>query len=216
MSNHPAFDLIKFFYCLNLDKNPSRWDKCVPEFIKVGIAYVEQVVTHEGENRYLSFNQAHYDTIKKGYETGEPFCIFEDDVVFDNRWKVIEEATAQLKELAPNWDMLYLGANITGMDTTEWVMPQKVSANLVRMYNSWQTHAICYSTAGAKWVLDNFDPMTFPVYDEWLRINAMPHREVYLINPMIVFQRPGWSDVSQMEVSYGCHKEGNEWLKLHT
>lgn len=211
--NHPAFSLIKFFYCLNLDKNPGKWDKCVDEFIKVGLSYVEQIVTHEGENRYLSFNQAHYDAIKKGYDTGEPFCIFEDDVVFDTRWKVLEEATVQLLQHAPNWDLLYLGANITGMDTTEWVMPQKVSANLVRLYNAWMTHAICYSTAGAKFVLDNFDPATFPVYDEWLRLNAMPLREVYLINPMIVSQRPGWSDCWQAEVSYGSHKEGNRWLK---
>lgn len=213
--NHPAWSLINFFYCLNLDKNPGRWDKCVPEFIKVGISYVERIITHadEGDARYLSFNKAHYDAVRKGYETGEPFCIFEDDIAFDQNWKKLEEATVQLKEHAPNWDLLYLGANITGMDTTEWVMPHKVSANIVRMYNSWQTHAICYSNKMAKWVLDNFDYMKFPVYDEWLRVNAMAEREVYLVSPMICYQRPGWSDVSQAEVAYGCHKEGNEWLK---
>lgn len=210
--NHPAWSLIKSFYCLNLDKNPQRWDNCVPEFIKVGINYVEQIVTHaaEGDARYLSFNQAHYDAIKKGYDTGEPFCIFEDDIVFDQNWKRLEEATAQLPA---DWDLLYLGANITGYDTCTWQMPHKVSDNIVRMYNAWMTHAIVYSNKMAKWVLDNFDPTQFPVYDEWLRVNAMLVRDVYLVNPMICFQRPGYSDVSLANVAYGSHKEGNQWLK---
>lgn len=184
----------------------------MPEFIKVQIDYVERVVTHadEGDKRYISFNHAHYDTIKKGYETGEPFCIFEDDVAFDHRWKFLEEATAQLPA---EWDMLYLGANITGSDTMKWQMPMKATENLVRLFNAWMTHAIVYSNKGAKWILDNFKPDEFPVYDEWLRINAMPHREVYLINPMICFQVPGFSDVSLGEVSYGSHREGNKWMK---
>lgn len=209
---HPAWSLIKSFYCLNLDKNPDRWQKCVPEFIRVGIDYVEQIVTHadEGDARYLSFNQAHYDAIKKGYDTGEPFCIFEDDIIFDLNWKRLEEATAQLPD---NWDLLYLGANITGYDNCVWQMPQKVSQNIVRMYNAWMTHAIVYSNKMAKWVLDNFNPQSFPVYDEWLRVNAMPVKDVYLVNPMICFQRPGYSDVSLAEVAYGSHKEGNRWLK---
>ena len=211
--NHPAWSMIKSFYCLNLDKNPGRWQKCIPEFIKVGIDYVDQIVTHadEGDARYLSFNKAHYDAIKRGYDTGEPFCIFEDDIAFDDIfWKRIEEASHQLPE---NWDLLYLGANITGSDTMQWQMPMKATSNLCRLFNAWMTHAIVYSNAGAKWVLDNFNPDTFPVYDEWLRVNAMPNREVYITNPMICYQVPGYSDVSLSEVAYGCHKEGNKWMR---
>jgi len=209
--SHPAWSLIKSFYCLNLDKNPGRWDKCVPEFIKVGIDYVEQVITHESEeNRYISFNHAHYDTVKKGLETGQPFVIFEDDIAFDDRWKYLEEACTQLPS---NWDILYLGANITGMDTTDWQMPMKATKNICRLFNAWMTHAIAYSPAGAQWVVDNFNPDEFPVYDEWLRVKAMPEKEVYITNPMICYQRPGYSDVWQMEVAYGSHKEGNKWLK---
>lgn len=208
--SHPAFTLIKSFYCLNLERNTKRWDECVQEFIKVGIDYVDRINCIEGADRYVSFNHSHYDTIKKGYETGEPFCIFEDDVVFDQRWKVLEEATNQLPV---DWDLLYLGANITGYDNNIWQMPIKVSDNLVRLYNCWMTHAIVYSNKMAKWVLDNFNPEWLPVYDEWLRVNAMPVREVYLINPMICQQRPGYSDIWQKPVAYGCHKEGNKWMK---
>lgn len=209
--NHPAWNLIKSFYCLNLDKNPDRWDACIDEFLKVGIQYVERVICHESdENRYLSFNQSHYDTIKKGYETGEPFCIFEDDIAFDMNWKRMEETTNQLPE---DWDLLYLGANIIGSDVINWKMPDKISQNVARLYNSWMTHSIVYSNKMAKWILDNFDPMTFPVYDEWLRVNVMPAFNVYVANPMCCYQRPVYSDIWQREVDYtGAHLQGNSYL----
>jgi hypothetical protein len=210
--SHPAWSLIKSFYCLNLDKRPELWDKCVDEFLKVGIDYVERIITHaeEGDRRYISFNHAHYNAIKKGFETGEPFVIFEHDIGFDMNWKRLEEASSQLPQ---NWDLLYLGANITGYDNCDWQMPMKATENLFRLFNAWMTHAIVYSTKMAKWVLDNFNPDEFPVYDEWLRVNAMPEREVYVMSPMICFQKPGYSDVQLKEVEYGSHVEGNEWMK---
>jgi GR25 family glycosyltransferase involved in LPS biosynthesis len=209
--NHPAWKLTPFYYCLDTDTSTGRWEKCVEEFLKVGINYVERILNSESDNRYLSFNHAHYNTIKKGYETGEPFCIFENDVVFDKNWKVLEEALPQLPE---NWDLFYLGANIIGMDTTVWQMPMPVSTNIARLFNCWMTHAIFYSNKMARWVLDNFKPDEFPVYDEWLRMNAMPEREVYIINPMICYQRPGYSVVSRQLTDYsGAHRQGNDWMK---
>lgn len=210
--NNSAWNLVSSFYCINLDKNPHRWAACIPEFLKVGINYVEQIVTHESEeNRYLSFNQAHYDVIKKGYDTGKPFIIFEDDICFDDNWKRLEEASNQLPE---DWDILYLGCNIIGVDTTEWQLPTKVSSNLFRLHNAWQSHSIIYSNKIAKWILDNFDPMTFPVYDEWLRVNVMNQGNVYVMNPMCCFQRKEYSDIWQREVDYsGAHLQGNNHLK---
>lgn len=64
----------------------------------------------------------------------------------------------------------------------------------------------------AKWVLDNFNPDEFPVYDEWLRVNAMVGKEVYCTIPLICYQRPGYSDVWRTETEYGCHKPGNKYL----
>lgn len=209
--NHPAWSLVKSFYCLDTDTSIGRWEKCVEEFIKVGISYVERRVGTEQENRYISFNHAHYDAIKAGYETGEPFCIFENDVAFDQNWKRLEEATVQLPA---DWDLFYIGANIIGCDTMTWQMPQRVSGNIVRLWNAWQTHSIIYSNKMAKWILENFDPNTFPVYDEWLRMNVMPNFNVYLCYPMICYQRPGYSVLTRTEADYtGCHLQGNKYLQ---
>lgn len=203
MNWHP----IASFYCINLDKNPQRWDNCVPEFIKVQIPYVEQVIVKESEeNRFISFNHSHYDLIQKGFDTGQPFCIFEDDILFDKLFFHAEDALNQLPE---NWDLLYLGCNFIG----DWQLPVRVSTNLIRVYNAWQSHAIVYSNKAARWILDNFDPDTFPVYDEWLRINMMPGHNVFCVSPMVCDQRPGYSDVWQRQVEYGCHRQGNDWIK---
>lgn len=203
-----TWQAIPSFYCLNLAPNTQRWIDSVDQFVKVGISYVERIECIESqENRYISFNHSHYDTIKKGFDTGLTFGIFEDDIIFDTIYKHIAEA---MNELPNDWDALYLGANICG----DWKMPIKQSAHLSVLHNAWMSHAIVYSNKGARYVLDNFDPDTFPVYDEWLRINLMSKGTVYLLTPMSCYQRKGYSNVWQKEVDYiPCHIDGNKILK---
>lgn len=205
--NSPEWSLISSAYCLNLERNVQRWIDSSVQFHNVGLHDVERINCIESlENRYLSFNKSHYDTIKKGHETGKPFAIFEDDIIFDHCWKHIAEATNQLPE---DWDAVFLGANICG----DWELPKKYSTHLSRLPNAWMTHAIIYSVKGAGFVLNNFDPNTFPVYDEWLRVSVMPFGNVYLLTPMSCYQRPGYSDVWQKDVEYGTHEPGNKILK---
>lgn len=208
------WSFIKTFYCINLRPNEQRWRDSVTQFLSVGIPWVSREVKDEPDevtgNRWIGFNHSHYDTIKKGYETGQVFCIFEDDIMFDRNYKNLESSFDQLPE---DFDLLYLGANIVGSDVTVWDMPLPYSSHLAILRNSWQTHAIVYSQKGAKYVLDNFDPNTFPVLDEWIRVNMMPSGRVYIANPMACYQRPVWSDLWKVDAHYGCHEPGNKYLK---
>lgn len=214
--NNPEWDIISSAYCLNLERNIQRWVDSSIQFHNVGLHDVERIncietVGHSGPPhnyplRFLSFNKSHYDAVKKGHETGKPFVIFEDDIIFDPIWKHIAEATSELPE---DWQALYLGANICG----EWELPHKHSAHLSRMPNGWMTHAIMYSMTGARFVLDNFNPDTMITYDEWLRVNLMPFGNVYLLTPMSCYQRPGYSDIWKTDVEYGTHGPGNKILK---
>jgi len=62
--------------------------------------------------------------------------------------------------------------------------------------------------------LDNFNPDTFPVYDEWLRVTAMPERNVFLLYPMVAYQRKGWSVLTRQQADYSsCSVQGNDYLK---
>lgn len=211
MANSSEWQLISSAYCLNLERNTQRWIDSSIQFHNVGLHDVERINCIESlENRYISFNQSHYDTVKKGYDTGKPFAIFEDDIIFDSIWKHIAEASNQLPD---NWDALFLGANICG----DWQLPVKYRRHISILPNAWMTHAIIYSIKGAKYVLDNFDPNTFPVFDEWLRVNLMPQGNVYLLTPMNCYQRPGLSDIWQRDTNYvPVHVDGNKWLKQNT
>jgi hypothetical protein len=209
--NSSEWQLISSAYCLNLDKNiTTRWPKAHDQFISVGIEITRVNCVESTENRFISFNQSHYNTVKSGYETGKPFAIFEDDIVFDPMWKFVSEASSELPE---DWELLYLGCNFHG----EWLRPQRYSSHLVTLPNAWQSHAIIYSLRGAKFVLDNFNPDIItaenPVYDEWLRVNAMTRGKTYLTNPMICYQRPCFSDVWMVDADYtSVHIDGNKIL----
>jgi hypothetical protein len=211
MSNNSEWNIISSAYCLNLERNTQRWIDSQREFHSVGLIDVERVNCIESmDNRFISFNQSHYNTVKRGYETGNPFAIFEDDILFDARWKHIAEATNQRPA---DWDLLYLGGNFHG----DWLKPWRYSSHLAILPNAWQSHAIIYSLAGAKFVLDNFNPDIItaenPVYDEWLRVNLMPHGKTFMLNPMSCHQRPGYSDIWQRPADYSpVHYDGNKYL----
>lgn len=193
------------YYCINLSRNTQRWDDSVKEFLKAGLNYVEQVKVEEpADNRFLGFNRSMHMVIKMGYETGGNFLIFEDDIAFERDvWK-LEHA---FNELPEDFDLMYLGCNFFGNGGFQ--LPVKYSRHLAQLPDAWQSHAILYSNKAAKFVLDNFDPETFPVLDEWLRVNVMPQGKCYLVNPMVCYQRPGYSDLWQVNAEYGCHVPGN-------
>lgn len=204
------WSLISSAYCLNLDRNIQRWADSQVEFQKVGLD-VERIECIEGENRFLSFNQSHYNAIKKGFDTGKPFAVFEDDIAFDQFWKHIAEASSELPE---DWDALYLGANICW----ETGLPTVYSRHLSRLGNVWMSHAIIYSNKGARFVLDNMKPNvideTQHVIDDWLRTALVPFGGCYLLTPMSCYQRKVWSDMQQKDADYtSCHEAGNKILK---
>lgn len=209
--NGEEWNIISSAYCLNLERNTQRWIDSSIQFHNVGLYDVERINCIEGENRFLSFNQSHYYTIKKGFETGKPFAVFEDDIAFDQIWKHIAEATS---ELPGDWDALYLGANICFADG----LPTKFSRHLSRLCNVWMSHAIIYSMKGAKFVLDNMVPNrldeTQHVIDDWLRTALVPFGNTFILTPMSCYQRPVWSDMQQKEADYSsCHYDGNKILK---
>lgn len=203
--------LISSAYCLSLDRNEhTRYPLVQAEFDRVGLT-VERIVCIESiENRFISFNQSHYNAVKRGHDTGNPFAVFEDDIMFDRDWKQIESAA---QELPLDWDALYLGCNFH----SDWQWPIRVASAISLLPNALMSHAIIYSAKGAKFVLDNFNPDIItaenPVYDEWLRVNMMPRNRTFLLTPMSCYQRPNHSDIWQRSVSYlDIHVDGNKYL----
>lgn len=191
-------------YCINLDKRKDRWGNCVNEFGRVGLV-CERFTAYDGDNHHLAFNKSQYEVLKKAVEDGgQRILILEDDVIF----KSCHHLESACNQLPLDWDCLWLGANLNG------TKQERFSGNLFTIKNAFTTHAVAYSRNMAEWIVSNFNPDEFPIYDEWLRINVQSEYKCFVIAPMIAWQRPDHSDIWGHHADYTrCFSEGEYLLK---
>lgn len=132
----------------------------------------------------------------------------EDDVVFRDL-APLEKA---IGELPVNWDILYLGANITDMVFgIKENPPVRYSDHLHRIRRAWTSHAIAYTRSMVETIVMGYPVGTYEMYDNWLSVNILPHYNAFLVNPMVAFQRPGKSDLWGCQADYtGAFLEGNK------
>lgn len=135
----------------------------------------------------------------------------EDDVIFRD----LHMLPAAIRELPHNWDILYLGANITDMVFgIKENPPIRYSARLHRIRRAWTSHAIAYTRRMADIIVRHYPVGTFEMYDNWVSGNILGHYNCYLVNPMVAYQRPGKSDLWGCETDYtGAFLEGNKIMK---
>lgn len=190
--------------CINLDKRVDRWQKCLVEFSRIELE-VERFSAFSGESPHLAFNKSQHTVLKKMVdEKAERMLILEDDVMF----KGLGHLTDAFNELPEDWDVLYLGANVNG------TLLERHSDHLYKIKNSFTTHAVGYSFKMAKWIVENFNPDQFPIYDEWLRVNVQEQFKCFLVSPMVAWQRPDHSDIWGHHADYTrCFIEGDKLLK---
>lgn len=225
--------------CINLDSRPDRWAESQTEFAKVGLS-VDRLPASTGNNRVRAFNHSVYRAmkeaeygkevhnwkavggeIKTGYEPDD-LLLFEDDVCFDGFNEGHMNILAMVDDLLGNdWLTLHLGANIIGMHTTEWQMPEKFKPGIAKLHNCWQSHATLYSAKCVQFIVDDFlywkeeyEVEGCQIFDEWLRVNVLSQGKSYVLSPMVAYQRPDTSDIWGGPQDYtSCHKRGNEYLK---
>lgn len=189
-----------------------EWSLAEAEFKRVGLQ-VEPFQAIVEDNRVLAFNKSVYECMKLA--EGDDLLLLEDDCVFD---------CDSIPNLFPNegWMTIHLGCNIIGSDIMRWQMPTNgTPKGFARLHNCWQTHANIYSAECVKYIIDNFKFVTdeyktegCQIFDEWLRTNVLSQGRSYVLNPMIAYQRPRFSEIWNREADYtGAHKQGNNWLR---
>lgn len=157
-----------------------------------------------------------YKTLRSIFETyvhsGRPIMVFEDDcqmVVSPTEFRhVIEMA---IMELPPDWDMLYLGANLPD--------PRQVyrySTHLLRTARALALHAVAYSHKCMKYILSL--PPELPI-DLQLANTVHPLGKTFVTYPLLCTQRPSFSDIEGKATDYGCfiedrYKKVEEYLGL--
>lgn len=197
--------------CLNQASRPERWSQAQTEFARVGLTDVERFLSINADQPNKSFCLSQYALLKQFLGSGKDALIaFEDDVIFRD----LSHLQAALDELPADWDLLYLGANITDMVFgIKEFPPTRFSTYLYRVRRAWTSHAIVYTRRIAEVIVKDYPVHTFEMFDNWLSQNILPKYNCFLINPMACWQRKGYSDLWSSETNYtGAFEWGNKFM----
>jgi GR25 family glycosyltransferase involved in LPS biosynthesis len=207
-----GWQLFDKIYCLNQDSRPDRWEQAKSEFERVGVK-VDRFATIPADQPNKSFCLSQYAMLKTFLQTdGRTLLTFEDDVLF----KDMPHLQASMEELPIDWDIIYLGANITDMVFgIKENPPVRYSDHLFRVCKAWTTHAIGYTRAMVERIVAEYPVHTFEMYDNWLNSEILPTFNAYLVNPMVCWQRPGKSDLWGQETDYtGAFIHGDKIMSV--
>lgn len=210
-------------FCLTLPERTDRQELARGEFRVQGMN-VDFFHAIPDSNRLISFNHSYYQMVIRALKTFDHrdeyteediyishALFFEDDVVFGN----CSHLPYAFEQLPADWDVLYLGANITNGPVV------KYSQYLCKPTTAWTTHAIAMSSRVMQYIVDKFDPLSGRMFDDWLSTEVLPIFNCFIVNPMCCTQRPGKSDLWNCQTDYtDCFNIGNKMMaaapKLNT
>ena len=190
-------------YVINLDHRTDRWEKVVNSFKSIGLDNYERYSAIKTDNGWLGCNLSHLGVIEKSKENGyDNFLVFEDDFVLQDNF--IESVTETIKQLPEDWDMFYLGGNLSMCKVKE-----QISKNITKVDSVLTTH--CYAMRGTIYdkVL-NESPIMPPqkgflrgqVIDVYYSEKICPNHNTYICDPMLCTQDTGYSDIEKRVVNY--------------
>lgn len=192
------FDRFDEVVCINLDSRPDRWAVAQRGFRRVGlhgrVVRMPAVVTAD-RNPGLGCKLSHLRLIAGARERGAgSILIFEDDVVF--AWRAVRALRRALVELERiDWQMLYLGLDFR-------VPPTRVSRHLLRTRGAHDNHAYAVHRSAFDFILARVsleDDQHYHGYpdavDAVFASEVHPHLNCLAVDPMICWQRPGYSDI---------------------
>lgn len=196
--------------CLNTANRVDRWYNAEFELGTCGIK-ADRFIALPGRDPFNSFNKSQHEMIKAGNVAKGILAAFEDDVLFVNPIdgpNLDEVCYAALRELPPNWDIVYLGCNITEEK------PEYYSAHLCRLRSAWMTHAVLYNVSVLDFIEKNFNPDDNHMYDDWLSREVLPKFNCFVVNPMVAWQRTGKSELWGRDTDYWpAYYEGNNKMQ---
>lgn len=186
-------DFFDHIYLINLKKRTDRLLQAKWELDKYSIPYEVCEANEREDGRlgiFLSLHRIMKDAFLRQYKN---ILVFEDDVVF--LANPSEVMPLVLKYLPLDYDILYLGANLT-----KGYIPSFHSSNLLRLPRGFALHGCAYSAAGIDkmWRLE---PTDLPV-DMAIADKIQPDGNCYAAYPMVCTQRPGFSDIEKKETNW--------------
>jgi hypothetical protein len=180
---------------IGLETRADRWNRCKEIFQKYDISPVIHYCTeidHADKHRHYMKD---FMQMLRTHGGGNHLCFFEDDFELTDNWEeVLQKAW---KDLPTDWDMLYLGGNLTAP-------PLRVTDNLFRVRGSYLMHATILNNRFVRYILNNYDLNAVWIIDEWYRVIA-GDRRFYMTYPMVSFQREDFSDFLGQYIYYDIY-----------
>lgn len=172
---------------INLESRPERMIDFRKNIFPFEVERFNAIKTDPG---WVGCSNSHLAIMREQKEF--PFIIFEDDSILIDSWDKVERAMLQLPS---DWDALWLGGSL-------YQSVEKYSENLYRIKGLYTHHAVIYNSQSMTDFYEN------NYYQSGLPIDAFSSSVVsyryncFLINPMIMIQKSGFSDIENKVVDY--------------
>jgi hypothetical protein len=189
-------DTFDHIYCINLNNRLDRWENCIEEFSKYGVAVerfsastsndiAEPYTVNSGEaGLILTHKRIFQNAIDHGYSS---ILILEDDVEF------AENFEEYLEQIPEDWDVIFLGGNhLRGIG-------DYVNGRIYRAYQTYACHAVGFNSKQFTYLKDNIG-YELPV--DVTYANILDNMNSYVFKPVLAWQRPGWSDLLNSYTNY--------------
>lgn len=183
---HNYFDKI---YLINLAFRKDRLESStkILNDLEIPFELVEAIHDKEFPCRGLvkTMQGIMFKALEKGYEK---ILIFEDDIEVLVSKDILNETMNNCVQQLPEWNLFYLGCNVAG-GLTEFY-----SENLLPIRLAFATHATAYDKKAMQAICKQ--PIIEPV-DNWLVREFQPHAKCFVSYPMLVTQKPCYSDIGK-------------------
>lgn len=192
--NNP-FDFFEAIYCINLKKQPQKWEDSQKEFEKVGILdRVQRFEAYETNPGAVGCERSNVECIRLAKEQNlNNVLITEDDILFtDDCLDVLGKSIEDLKQF--DWGLFYLGINPLS------AFP-KITENLARISAGYTTHCYAASKNMMNIILEGHRSPIDVYYSGLHR----QYKNSYCTFPMIGLQRECWSDIENVHCDNGAH-----------
>jgi len=215
---HLLDTLFDRIFIINLDNRPEKWKQCLeqlvthniknyerfsaikPQYSQIPKNYYNKLVFYHFINdpKYVTgavgCKLSHHTIVKTAKERGyKRILILEDDFEFkDNMNQILQDHEKLIRNLP--WDMLYLGGNYMAS-------LHLVNKNLFRATSINTTHAYAVNHTLFDLII-NDSLASGAEIDYFYRKEVHLTKQTLCINPSIITQRQGYSDILNVQVNY--------------
>lgn len=217
--NNP-FNFFDRIFLINLDSRKDRFEKCISQFneyeidSKITRFPAIEIKYPDGSNdKFLGrcgCSLSHFEICKIAKkENFKNYLVLEDDFEFNlDKNSLFNNLNNSIKELPSNWDVLYLGGNLTDEYGIEPI--EKYSKNLFKLNSCHTTHAMAFNSCFYDKFLNNSPDINSiiewsinnQIIDVFLSKKLLHKSNSFITNELLAVQSSGFSDIEKNHYDY--------------